>query len=67
MPLVTFLAVLFTSGLDVGLLMFPMVDFEIFASEPDYAFANPLALGVWFLGFSGMGLLFPHHFLFLCG
>ncbi|MEK9535007.1 MAG: BCCT family transporter, partial [Halieaceae bacterium] len=50
MPLVTFLAVLFTSGLDVGLLMFPMVDFEIFASEPDYAFANPLALEFGFWG-----------------
>ena len=43
-PVVTFMAILFTSGLDVGLLMFPMVDFEIFASEPDYDFANPLAL-----------------------
>ena len=51
MPLVTFLAVLFTSGLDVGLLMFPMVDFEIFASEPDYAFSNPLALEFGFWGF----------------
>ena len=58
MPLVTFLAVLFTSGLDVGLLMFPMVDFEIFASEPDYAFANPLALEFGFWGFLVWGFYF---------
>ena len=34
MPLITFLAVLFTSGLVVGLLMFPMVDFEILPTSP---------------------------------
>ncbi|GIR71598.1 MAG: hypothetical protein CM15mP74_28490 [Halieaceae bacterium] len=34
MPLITFLAVLFTSGLDVGLLMFPMVDFGILPASP---------------------------------
>ena len=40
----TFIAILFTSGLDVGLIMFPLVDFEVYATEPDYAFANPLAM-----------------------
>ena len=64
MPLVTFLAVLFTSGLDVGLLMFPMVDFEIFASEPDYAFANPLALEFGFWGFLVWGFYFLTTFYF---
>ena len=64
MPLVTFLAVLFTSGLDVGLLMFPMVDFEIFASEPDYAFANPLALEFGFWGFLVWGFYFVTTFYF---
>ena len=64
MPLVTFLAVLFTSGLDVGLLMFPMVDFEIFASEPDYAFANPLALEFGFWGFLVWGFYFLTTFFF---
>lgn len=45
----TFIAILFTSGLDVGLIMFPLVDFEAFAAGPDYAFANPLAIefGFW--------------------
>jgi len=64
MPLVTFLAVLFTSGLDVGLLMFPMVDFAIFASEPDYAFANPLALEFGFWGFLVWGFYFLTTFYF---
>jgi len=64
MPLVTFLAVLFTSGLDVGLLMFPMVDFEIFASEPDYAFASPLALEFGFWGFLVWGFYFLTTFYF---
>ena len=64
MPLVTFLAVLFTSGLDVGLLMFPMVDFEIFASEPDYAFANPLALEFGFWGFLVWAFYFLTTFYF---
>ena len=64
MPLVTFLAVLFTSGLDVGLSMFPMVDFEIFANEPDYAFANPLALEFGFWGFLVWGFYFLTTFYF---
>ena len=34
-PLITFMAILFTSGLDVGLIMFPLVDFESFAAEPE--------------------------------
>jgi len=64
MPLVTFLAVLFTSGLYVGLLMFPMVDFEIFAKEADYAFANPLALEFGFWGFLVWGFYFLTTFYF---
>ena len=64
MPLVTFLAVLFTSGLDVGPLMFPMVDFQIFASGPDYAFANPLALEFGFWGFLVWGFYFLTTFYF---
>ena len=45
----TFIAILFTSGLDVGLIMFPLVDFELFATDADYSFANPLAIefGFW--------------------
>jgi glycine betaine transporter len=63
-PVVTFLAILFTSGLDVGLIMFPMVDFQTFASEPDYAFANPLALEFGFWGFLVWGFYFLTTFYF---
>jgi len=47
--LFTFMAILFTSGLDVGLIMFPLVDFELFRAEEIYAFSNPLAIefGFW--------------------
>ena len=48
--LFTFIAILFTSGLDVGLIMFPLVDFELYATETDYAFTNPLALEFGFWG-----------------
>ncbi len=47
----TFVAILFTSGLDVGLIMFPLVDFQVYASESAYAFANPLAMEFGFWGF----------------
>ncbi len=30
--LFTFIAILFTSGLDVGLIMFPLVDFQAYAT-----------------------------------
>ena len=63
-PLVTFMAILFTSGLDVGLIMFPMVDFETFATEPDYAFANPLAIEFGFWGFLVWGFYFLTTFYF---
>ena len=47
-----------------GLLMFPMVDFEIFANEADYAFANPLALEFGFWGFLVWGFYFLTTFYF---
>jgi glycine betaine transporter len=49
--LVTFSAILFTSGLDVGLIMFPLVEFPVYASEEQYSFANPLAIEFGFWGF----------------
>jgi len=47
----TFIAILFTSGLDVGLIMFPLVDFELYASAEQYSFTNPLAIEFGFWGF----------------
>lgn len=44
-----FVAILFTSGLDVGLIMFPLTEFPMYESEAPYSFANPLAImfGCW--------------------
>ena len=60
----TFIAILFTSGLDVGLIMFPMVDFELYAAESDYAFANPLAMEFGFWGFLVWAFYFLTTFYF---
>ncbi|MDB1123493.1 hypothetical protein [Vibrio algarum] len=48
----TFIAILFTSGLDVGLIMFPLTEFAGYAdlaTSPEYSFTNPLAIefGFW--------------------
>ena len=61
--LFTFIAILFTSGLDVGLIMFPIAfDFPLYAdvaTEPAYGFTNPLALEFGFWGF----LIWAFYFL----
>ena len=62
--LFTFLAILFTSGLDVGLIMFPLVDFQIYATEPAYSFANPLAIEFGFWGFLVWAFYFLTTFYF---
>lgn len=60
----TFIAILFTSGLDVGLIMFPLVDFQVYASEEPYSFANPLAIEFGFWGFLVWGFYFLTTFYF---
>ncbi|MFT5335955.1 MAG: glycine betaine transporter [Halioglobus sp.] len=62
--LFTFIAILFTSGLDVGLIMFPLVDFQVYADEAAYAFTNPLALEFGFWGFLVWGFYFTTTFYF---
>lgn len=61
--LFTFIAILFTSGLDVGLIMFPLAfDFPLYAdvaTEAAYGFTNPLALEFGFWGF----LIWAFYFL----
>lgn len=52
--LFTFCTILFTTGLDAGLLMLPLTEFTIYAdinASPQYAFTNPLALEFGFWGF----------------
>jgi choline-glycine betaine transporter len=62
--LFTFVAILFTSGLDVGLIMFPLVDFETYSNDPTYDFANPLAFEFGFWGFLVWGFYFLTTFYF---
>lgn len=65
LSLLGFMSVLFTSGLDVGLIMFPLTEFPIYAREPVYAFANPLAIAFGFWGFLVWGFYFLTTFYFL--
>ncbi|MBM7066395.1 BCCT family transporter [Actibacterium sp. 188UL27-1] len=61
-PLFTFIAILFTSGLDVGLIMFPLGEFPVYAdteTAPEYGFTNPLAIEFGFWGF----LIWAFYFL----
>lgn len=58
-PLFTFIAILFTSGLDVGLIMFPLTEFGGYAEDPAYSFTNPLAIEFGFWGF----LIWAFYFL----
>jgi choline-glycine betaine transporter len=60
-----FMALLFTSGLDVGLIMLPLTEFPIYAREPAYAFANPLAIAFGSWGFLVWGFYFLTTFYFL--
>ncbi|WP_417607652.1 BCCT family transporter [Oceanimonas baumannii] len=63
--LFTFIAILFTSGLDVGLVMFPLTEFPVYASEPEYGFANPLAIEFGFWGFLVWAFYFLTTFYFV--
>ena len=65
LSLLGFMALLFTSGLDVGLIMLPLTEFPLYAREPVYAFANPLAIAFGFWGFLVWGFYFLTTFYFL--
>lgn len=45
----TFVALLFTAGLDMGLVMLPLTEFPAYAADDAYGFTNPLAIefGMW--------------------
>jgi choline-glycine betaine transporter len=63
----TFIAILFTSGLDVGLIMFPLTEFAGYAdlsASPEYNFANPLAIEFGFWAFLIWGFYFLTCFYF---
>ncbi|WP_444922154.1 BCCT family transporter [Microbulbifer sp. CnH-101-G] len=63
----TFIAILFTSGLDVGLIMFPLTEFAGYAdlaNSPEYGFTNPLAIEFGFWAFLIWGFYFLTCFYF---
>lgn len=63
----TFVAILFTSGLDVGLIMFPLTEFASYGNlseSPEYGFANPLAIEFGFWAFLIWGFYFLTCFYF---
>ncbi|UTW02110.1 BCCT family transporter [Amphritea atlantica] len=62
--LFAFIAILFTSGLDVGLIMFPLTEFPTYATEEVYQFTNPLAIEFGFWGFLVWGFYFLTTFYF---
>ena len=61
--LFVFISILFTSGLDVGLVMFPLAwDFPLYAdtaADPAYGFTNPMAIEFGYWGF----LIWAFYFL----
>ncbi|MEP2101951.1 MAG: hypothetical protein ABJP02_10625 [Parasphingorhabdus sp.] len=62
--LMAFIAILFTSGLDVGLILFPLTEFPVYEAESVYAFTNPLAIEFGFWGFLVWGFYFLTTFYF---
>ncbi|MEO0435283.1 MAG: BCCT family transporter [Pseudomonadota bacterium] len=59
-----FSAILFTSGLDVGLIMFPLTEFPLYESVPVYSFTNALAIEFGFWGFLVWAFYFLSTFYF---
>lgn len=64
LPLTAFMAILFTSDLDVGLIMFPLTEFPVYESEAAYGFTNALAIKFGFWGFLVWGCYFLTTFYF---
>ena len=65
LSLFAFMAVLFTSGLDVGLIMLPLTEFPVYSKESQYAFASPIAIEFGFWGFLIWGFYFLSTFYFV--
>ncbi|KGJ91525.1 choline transporter [Colwellia psychrerythraea] len=63
----TFIAILFTSGLDVGLIMFPLTEFAGYTdlvTSPEYSFTNALSIEFGFWAFLIWGFYFLTCFYF---
>ena len=64
LPLTAFMAIIFTSGLDVGLIMFPLTEFPVYETEAAYGFTNALAIEFGFWGFLVWAFYFLTTFYF---
>lgn len=64
LPLTAFMAILFTSGLDVGLIMFPLTEFPVYETDAEYGFTNALAIEFGFWGFLVWAFYFLTTFYF---
>lgn len=65
--LFTFIAILFTSGLDAGLIMFPLTEFATYedvVKNPEYGFSNPMAIEFAYWGFMIWSFYFLTSFYF---
>lgn len=58
-------AILFTSGLDSGFILMPLVEFPSYQSDPSYGFVNPLAIELGFWGLTAWFLYFVSTLYFL--
>lgn len=61
----SFMAILFTSGLDMGLVILPLTEFPTYAKSSDYSFTNPLAVEFGFWGFYIWSFYFITSFYFV--
>lgn len=59
------IAVLFTSGLDGGFILLPLVEFPTYQQDANYAFLNPLAIELGFWGITAWFLYFVSTLYFL--
>ncbi len=60
-----FFAIIFTSGLDGGFILLPLIEFRQYQLSSDYEFANPLAVEVGFWGIS-VWLIYFASTLYFC-
>lgn len=59
------IAILFTSGLDGGFILLPLIEFNQYATDEVYQFTNPLAIEMGFWGISAWAMYFVSTLYFL--
>lgn len=58
-------AILFTSGLDGGFILLPLIEYNQYATDEVYQFTNPLAIEMGFWGISAWAMYFVSTLYFL--